>query len=148
MHRSGDALTVWAGTERSQTGLGQDRGQRDFTKPAYLRQAGGGNCGTNKHCENWLNSAAFSLPAVGTFGNIVKDTLRGPGLTNWDAAVIRSFPLGWRESNLQFRAEYFNVLNHTELANPQVSASNASFGIITGTQGGNRIAQFAAKFVF
>jgi hypothetical protein len=38
--------------------------------------------------------------------------IRGPGYTNWDGAVIRSFPI-FRESNPQFRAEYFDLLNHT-----------------------------------
>lgn len=149
-HRSGDALTIWTGTDNSLTGLSQDRGQRDFTQPAYMRQPGGGKCTAGKHCVNWLNPGAFSVPAqtgVGTgFGNVVKDSLRGPGLTNWDAAVIRSFPV-WRETNLQFRAEYYNVLNHTELSNPQVSVTNAAFGTITGS-GGARTGQFALKYVF
>jgi hypothetical protein len=81
---------------------------------------------------------------------VVKGSLRGPGYTNWDAAVIRTFPI-WRESNLQFRAEYFDVLNHTELSNPSVSnpiGSSTSFGTITGTQGGPLIAQFALKVSF
>ena len=153
-HRSGDALTVYTGTDNSLTGLDQDRGQRDFTKPAYLRQPGGGHCTAGKSCLAWLNPAAFSIPVQngpGTgFGNVVKDTLRGPGLTNWDVAVIRSFPI-YRETNLQFRAEYFDVLNHTEFSNPSTSnpiSSSTSFGDITGTQGGPRIAQFALKYVF
>jgi len=152
-HRSGDSLTAWAGTERSQTGLGQDRAQRDFTKPAYSSEAnGGGACVAGKSCRNWFNNSAFTLPATGGagtgFGNVVKGSLRGPGFTNWDAAMIRSFPI-WRESNLQFRAEYFDVLNHTEFANPATSLSNATtFGTITSTQGGPRIAQFAMKLVF
>lgn len=150
---SGDSLTTWAGADISQTGLGQDRAQRDFSKPAYSRNAkGAGACVPGKSCVNWLNNAAFSLPASGGagtgFGNVVKGSLRGPRFTNWDAAVIRSFHI-YRESNLQFRAEYFDVLNHTELGNPAVSVSTANtFGTITSTQGGPRIAQFALKFVF
>jgi hypothetical protein len=152
-HRSGDSLTAWAGTDRSQTGLGQDRAQRDFSKPAYSQDANGaGACVAGNLCRNWLNNAAFALPPTGPagtgFGNVVKGSMRGPGFTNWDAAVIRLFPI-WRESNLQFRAEYFDVLNHTELGNPAVSLSSAStFGTITSTQGGPRIAQFAMKLVF
>jgi Carboxypeptidase regulatory-like domain len=154
-HRSGDSLTVYTGTDNSLTGLSQDRGQRDFTKAAYSSGAGGaGDCPANKSCVNWLNNGAFSIPAntgAGTgFGNVVKGSLRGPGFTNWDAAVIRTFPI-WRESNLEFRVEYFDVLNHTELSNPAVSnpiSSSTSFGTITATQGGPRIAQFSLKFVF
>ena len=50
-------------------------------------------------------------PGTG-FGNVVKGTLRGPGFTNWDGAVVRTFPV-FRESNLEFRMEYFDILNHT-----------------------------------
>jgi hypothetical protein len=143
------------GTDNSLTGLTQDRAQQDFTKSAYSRDNGGaGDCPAGKSCINWLNNAAFSVPVQngpGTgFGNVVKGSLRGPGYTNWDGAVIRSFPI-YRESNLEFRAEYFDLLNHTELANPSTSnpiASSTSFGTITGTQGGPRIAQFSLKFSF
>lgn len=154
-HRSGDSLTAFMGTDNSLTGLAQDRAQRDFTKPAYSSQAGGtGYCPAGKSCVNWLNNGAFSVPAqtgIGTgFGNVVKGTLRGPGVTNWDAAVVRTFPI-YRETKLDFRAEYFDVLNHTELGDPSTSnpvSSSTSFGTITGTQGGPRIAQFSLKYVF
>jgi hypothetical protein len=154
-HHSGDSLTAYMGTDNSLTGLTQDRAQRDFTKAAYSSGSGGaGNCPAGRSCINWLNNAAFSVPVQsgpGTgFGNVVKGSLRGPGYTNWDGGVIRSFPI-YRESNLQFRAEYFDVLNHTELGNPSTTnpnPSSTSFGTITSTQGGPRIAQFSLKFAF
>jgi hypothetical protein len=85
-------------------------------------------------------------PGTG-FGNVLKGTLRGPGQTVWHAALLRSFPI-FGEKSLQFRAEYFNVLNHTLLNNPGVSnpvSSSTSFGAITGG-GDPRIAQFALNF--
>jgi hypothetical protein len=140
------------GSDISLTGLTQDRAQRDFTKPAYFSQGGSGKCAAGTSCVNWLNSAAFSVPVntgAGTgFGNVVKGSLRGPGFTNWDAAVIRAFPI-YRESDLEFRAEYFDVLNHTELSNPNVTnPSTSTFGTITSTYGGPRIGQFSLKYVF
>jgi len=154
-HHSGDTLTAYMGTDNSLTGLSQDRAQRDFTKPAYSSQnSNTGDCAAGKSCINWLNSAAFSVPVqsgAGTgFGNVVKGSLRGPGFTNWDGAVVRSFPV-YRESNVEFRAEYFDLLNHTELSNPSVSnpiSSSTSFGTITSTFGGPRIAQFSLKLMF
>jgi hypothetical protein len=149
--RSGDVLTAYEGADVSLTNLGQDRAQRNFTVAAYNKVAGGGLCGAGKSCFNWLNNTAFSTPVnsgPGTgFGNVVKGSLRGPSLTNWDAAVIRSFPI-YRETNLDFRAEYFNVLNHTEFSNPNTSFSSSSFGTITATQGDPRIAQFSLKYNF
>ena len=154
---SGDALTVWTGTDNSSTGLTQDRGQRDFTQSAYLiSKTNAGDCpAAPKVCENWLNPAAFSVPlntGAGTgFGNVVKDTLRGPRYTVWNAGLVRNFHV-FRESNLDFRMEYFDVLNHTILSNPGTSgplSSSTSFGTITGENGaGPRVGQFALKYNF
>jgi hypothetical protein len=155
-HHSGDALTAYMGTDNSSTGLSQDRAQRDFTQPAYLKnKAGGGDCPAGKLCENWFNPSAFSVPAntgPGTgFGNVVKDTLRGPGFTVWNAALTRNFAI-FRETGLEFRAEYFDLLNHTVLSNPSTSdpiSSSTSFGTITSeNSAGPRIAQFALKYNF
>jgi hypothetical protein len=161
---SGDALTVWMGSDNSSTGLTQDRGQRDFTQSAYLHNKNlGGDCSTAipagrqfpTPCENWFNPSAFSVPAntgPGTgFGNIVKDSLRGPRYTVWNGALVRTFPV-FRESNLEFRMEYFDILNHTILNNPSTSnpvSSSTSFGTIGGENGaGPRIGQFALKYNF
>ena len=153
---SGDALTVWTGTDNSSTGLTQDRGQRDFTQSAYFQsKIGGGDCAAGKLCESWLNPSAFSVPAntgAGTgFGNIVKDSLRGPRYTVWNGALVRTFPV-FRESSMEFRMEYFDILNHTILNNPSTSnpiSSSTSFGTITGENGaGPRIGQFALKYNF
>ena len=151
-HHSGEALTAYMGTDVSLTGQGQDRTQRDFTKSAYLNQPGGGHCVAGKSCVNWLNPAAFSTPSQGGagtgFGNVVKGSLRGPGYTNWDGAVVRTFPI-YRETNLEFRVEYFNMLNHTKLGNPNVTNSNSAFGTITSSPGDSqRIAQFSLKYLF
>jgi Carboxypeptidase regulatory-like domain len=152
--QSGDALTAYMGTDNSLTGLDQDRAQENLAMSAYSKGPGRGDCPAGKACVNWLNNAAFSVPVQngpGTgFGNVVKGSLRGPRLTDWDAAVMRTFPI-YHESNLEFRAEYFDLLNHTELSNPSTSnpvASSTSFGTITSTQGGPRIAQFALKYTF
>jgi hypothetical protein len=154
-HRSGDALTVWMSQDISLTGLGQDRAQEDFTRPAYSKDAGGaGNCQAGKACLNWLNPGAFGVPVSagpGTgFGNVAKDTLRGPGQTVWSGAVTRTFALFRETTKLELRAEYFNVLNHTNLNNPNTSnpiGSSTTFGTITGS-GDPRIAQFALKILF
>ena len=153
---SGDALTVWTGTDNSSTGLMQDRGQQNFSLPAYAENKnGGGDCPAGKICENWFNPAAFSVPVntgAGTgFGNIIKDSLRGPRYTVWNAALDRTFPV-YRETNLEFRMEYFDVLNHTILNNPSTSnpiSSSTTFGTITGENGaGPRVGQFALKYNF
>jgi hypothetical protein len=153
-HRSGDSLTAYMGSDISLTGLGQDRAVENFGLPAYSSDASGaGDCPSTKPCVNWFNNAAFSVPVntgPGTgFGNVQKGSLRGPGQSVWNVALFRNFHI-LGEKNLQFRAEYFNVLNHTLLNNPSVSnpaSSSTTFGTITGA-GDPRIAQFSLKFLF
>jgi hypothetical protein len=161
---SGDALTVYMGTDNSSTGLLQDRGQRDFTQSAYLQTKNlGGDCSTAvpagrqfpTPCESWFSPAAFSVPlnsGPGTgFGNVVKDSLRGPRVTVWNGALVRTFPV-YRESNLEFRMEYFDILNHTILGTPAVNnplSSSTTFGTIgSENSAGPRIGQFALKYNF
>jgi hypothetical protein len=158
-NHSGDSLTAYIGTgDNSATGLGQERAQRDYTQSAYLKQFDGGRCpatsGLGTSCYNWFNPAAFSIPVnsgAGTgFGNIVKGSLRGPNYTDWDASLIRTFPV-FRETKMNFHCDYFNVLNHTILGNPTVSnpiSSSTTFGTIKGTGHEPRIAQFSLTYSF
>jgi hypothetical protein len=76
----------------------------------------------------------------------VKGSFRGPGYFDWDAGMVRSFPI--RESDsFQFRAEYFNVINRDNLGNPIAAVGSGGFGSIT-TAISPRIAQFSAKLIF
>jgi len=65
----------------------------------------------------FLNPAAFATPAPGTFGNYVRNTLHGPGLTQFDVTLTKSIQIH-EQKNVEFRAELYNLLNHTNFANP------------------------------
>jgi hypothetical protein len=84
-----------------------------------------------------------------TYGNIQRNTFRGPGLTNFDLSLEKKTTLVGDRIQLLFRAEYFNVLNHTEFLSPfgQVSVRSALVGQITSTKD-PRIGQLALKLVF
>jgi len=139
--QSGSPLTITAGSDRSQTALLQDRAQWNGRSPY-----GVGACKTSAPCKNFLNPAVFSLPSVGSFGNVVKGSFRGPGYADWDGGLFRSFPI--REAaTLEFRAEYFNLLNRDNLNNPITPVSSGGFGSITSAVS-PRIAQFSAKLLF
>jgi hypothetical protein len=72
----------------------------------------------------WLNPAAFATPAPGTFGNYERGLLRGPGFTQVDLTVQKRFPI--HESvSVDFRAEFFNILNHTNFKNPSTTLNNS-----------------------
>jgi hypothetical protein len=89
--------------------------------------------------------------ALGTYGTSERNLLEGPGFANLDFSVTRSFriPKGpFAETQaLQFRSEFFNVLNHPNFNVPTASVSSSSFGRITSAQS-PRILQFALKFIF
>jgi hypothetical protein len=95
------------------------------------------------------------LQPAGTYGNVGRNTLRGPNFFNLDMALLKDTKLA-ESFALQFRAEFFNILNHENFdlpANNVFSASgaiNASAGRITGTSPGSqpRQIQFALKLTF
>ena len=93
-----------------------------------------------------LNPAAFTAPAAGTFGNVGRNSIVGPGFLNVDLGVSRTFTIAAR-SRIELRAEMFNVLNRRNytLVNRLFNAPN--FGHIT-SQADPRQMQFGARFTF
>jgi hypothetical protein len=65
----------------------------------------------------YFNPAAFTAPVYGTVGNLGRDTLTSPGYADWDLSLLKNTHMGER-LNVQFRAEAFNLLNHTNLLSP------------------------------
>jgi hypothetical protein len=153
--RSGDPLTITSSANNN-SGSGQTRDRAYLTGNPY----GGSACPATAHCKSWLNPVSFTnnpapvAPALTpTYGNIVKGSFHGPRYTDIDGAIARNFPIHEAVA-LQFRAEYFNLFNHTNFGDPTTSLGG-SFGEITGTtpqNGANandpRIAQFSLKLNF
>jgi hypothetical protein len=100
----------------------------------------------------WFNPNAYILPAAGTFGNLGRETLTGPGLAEVDLSLVKSTAVAERAS-LQFRAEVFNVLNHANFGTPNAivfanGAISSSAGLITATATTSRQIQFGLKLIF
>jgi hypothetical protein len=101
----------------------------------------------------WYNPACFRIPAVGTPGNIGRDSLVGPGLVDFDAAILKNTKIGER-IDTQFRAEFFNLMNHPNFGIPttntfvQGGAISSSAGTITTTTTFQRQIQFGFKILF
>jgi hypothetical protein len=72
----------------------------------------------------FLNPAAFSIPAPGKFGNLGRNVLHGPNLSQFDLTVQKNFKVTERV-NLQFRGEVYNLFNRTNFSNPPTQLSNA-----------------------
>ncbi len=138
---SGSPLTIVAGKDISQTNINRDRAV--YNGNAFQ---GAGACKAGTACKNFFNPADFSMPATGQFGNVQKGQFRGPGYFDWDASLIRDISVR-EQSYFEFRAEFFNVFNHTNFNNPVTSLSSGDFGGMTGA-GGPRIGQLSLKLIF
>lgn len=123
---------------------------------------------------NLLNPAAFAIPQPGTYGNLGRNALRGPNFNQFDFLVNKRVFVT-ETANIEFRAEFFNIFNNTNFANPSATLNNAltgttaslqpgqpfststagsTFGLLTSTVGRtvglgtNRQIQFALRFNF
>src|SRR5271165_120777 len=85
-------------------------------------------------------------PANAPFGNLGRNAFRAPSLEQWDLAVDKNFRITER-IKLQFRAEFFNVLNHTNFGVPNQQSNSSAFGTITTTYPPRQI-QFGLKLLF
>jgi hypothetical protein len=85
-------------------------------------------------------------PASAPYGNLGRNSFRAPNFEQWDASVDKFFNIH-EAIRLQFRAEFFDVLNHTNFGIPNTQTTNAAFGTIRSTYP-SRVGQFALKLLF
>jgi hypothetical protein len=102
--------------------------------------------------DRWFDPTAFSLPTLGTWGNVGRGVLDGPGLAEFDFSVFKTTAITERTKVL-FRAEFFNIANRANfnLPNPIVFSGNSispSAGTITSTTTSSRQIQFGMKLMF
>ncbi len=115
--------------------------------PAISGQVGPGT--------QWFDVTAFANPTPNRYGTAGRNTLRGPGLVNYDFSVFKSFAIT-ENKRIEFRTEFYNLTNTPHFNQPAGNFSTASsFGSITSTIGANGVAgggerevQFALRFLF
>ena len=100
----------------------------------------------------WFDPKAYILPVAGTWGNLGRGVLKGPGLVGLDTSLFKSTKLSER-MNLQFRAEIFNLLNRANFSFPNATVFSGnsispSAGLITATATTSRQIQFGLKLAF
>jgi len=124
---------------------------------------------SNPTVNHWFNPAAFEDPAPGTFGNVGRNSLIGPGFADVDISLAKEFRLPWEGIKLEIRADMYNAFNHTNFFNPNANVgytcadmsvqcgpsngalADSSSGTITNPAGYNanlRIIQLGARFTF
>jgi hypothetical protein len=99
-----------------------------------------------KSVSQWFNTNAFAAPAFGFFGNCGTGLIHGPGENTWNWSLFKTFPIKERAS-VQFRAEFFNIWNHTNFSNLATSYGAANFGQVTAALD-PRIIEFALLLRF
>lgn len=96
---------------------------------------------------NWFSSSAYSTPAQYTYGNAGRNSLIGPGRTNFDMSLFKSFPVR-DEMLFQFRVEAFNIFNHPQFGYPNQTIGSAQVGQVTSIVGTPRNLQASLRFQF
>jgi hypothetical protein len=94
----------------------------------------------------YFNTSLFTEEPMGAFGNSPRRFFHGPGLNNWDMALLKDTKITESRS-LQLRFEAFNAWNHTQFGSPNGLWNSGQFGLITGANN-PRILQVGAKFLF
>ena len=128
----------------------------DWNRPGPIAANPGCVAPTKIHTPSaWFNTCAFVDPALGSFGDVGRNTVEAPGYRTWDFSAFKFFKTSER-TELEFRAEFFNLLNHTNFlfanSGPQ-NGNNATilgtsqFGSLTAARSPRQI-QFALKFSF
>jgi hypothetical protein len=124
--RTGIANTVFIGTNPF--------GDGNFTNQRPNSVLGVDQYAANKGPDGWLNPAAFTIPAAGTFGNLGRNTFFGPSFKQIDLSMLKDFKINERVK-LEYRAEFFNILNHPNFDQPNTTFGTSSFGKIFNTFG-------------
>lgn len=145
-YMSGAPFTVISGVDNARTGTGGQFADQ-IGDPALSSGRP-----TAERIAQWFNTSAFTVNALGTFGNAGRNSLRGPDYQTLDLGLMKSFNFGPRVRT-QFRLEAFNALNRTNFNVPDGNRTSGNFGRITGATvsgggGDARILQLALRLFF
>ncbi|HKT10511.1 MAG TPA: TonB-dependent receptor [Terriglobia bacterium] len=155
---TGSPFTVYSGIQQTGAGAGgADRpdqiGLPSFSTSRTVREdyfGRGANNASFFHIP--INVPGGTGPNQGVFGSLGRNTFRGPGYQDYDVALIKDTPFGWREKGehgvLQFRSEFFNVFNLVNFGVPSNTLLGSGFGLISKTAGTSRQIQFSLRLIF
>jgi len=143
---SGTPFTVFDSNDVSAQGSAPEITGFSAQRPNLI-----GNPNNGPHSvTDWLNASAFQrldpVANAGQFGTEGRNVNIGPGYANWDFAALKDIKLT-ESKQLQFRAELFNFLNHTNFRLPDSDISSPTFNQILAAQPARQI-QFALKFTY
>ncbi len=106
------------------------------------------NCATaTRTPQSWFNPCAFDHPPLGSNGLVGRNTVTGPGISNLDFSFFKNFPF-METRSVQFRAEFFNLVNHPNFGLPVNDINSPNAGRILKMRLPSRQIQFALKLFF
>ncbi|HKS41821.1 MAG TPA: TonB-dependent receptor [Blastocatellia bacterium] len=140
---SGRPFTVFAGTNN---GLVGNRGGLANAVADCLSD--GTLHGDVRTIDIWFNPNSYAVPTPARLGTCGRNTLDGPGYSNVDFALARSFKYFGENRSLEFRWEVFNAFNHAQFGLPERNRASTAVGRISTLAGDPRVMQFAMKFYF
>ncbi len=147
---SNTPFTVYDSSNPSLQGSAPEISGFYSSRPNIVGNPSTGTCPQNGAAvgtpECWFNTGAFQQAQTGQFGNVGRNTLKGPAFQQWDFSAIKAIPIH-ESMNLQFRAEFFNIFNNVNFVLPNNDINSPNFGQITAAQPG-RVVQLALKFSF
>jgi hypothetical protein len=152
--QSGSALTIADTNTNNVFGISQDRAQLSGSCSKKQLVKGGS---MESKLGGYFNAACFTTPPIigsdrigTTFGNSATGIVDGPGQANLDLAFSKTVAFQWptETSGVQFRAEFFNTLNHPQFANPDANYTSPTFGVVSSTAVNARVGQLALRFEF
>ena len=147
---SNTPFTVYDSSNPSLQGSAPEISGFYSSRPNIVGNPNAGTCPQNgaavRTPECWFNTGAFQQAQTGQFGNVGRNTLKGPAFQQWDFSAIKTIPIH-ESMNLQFRAEFFNIFNNVNFVLPNNDINSPNFGQITAAQAG-RVVQLALKFSF
>jgi hypothetical protein len=113
-----------------------------------VRSSSGVLTSDQQSMNRWFDTKAFTSPGPYSFGNgsRTEPSLRNPGTFGFDAVASRWQPIT-EQVRLQFRAEFYNILNHPNLGAPATGITSSTFGVIT-TKSGNRTMVMGLRLAF
>jgi len=149
---SNTPFTVYDSSDPSEQGSAPEISGFFSSRPNQIGDPNTGACISNgismpvRTAGCWFNTGAFASAAIGTFGNVGRNTMDGPSFEQWDFSAIKTIPIH-ENMSLQFRGEIFNIFNNVNFELPNNDINSPGFGQITAAQPG-RIVQLALKFQF
>jgi hypothetical protein len=129
--QTGPPFSVTIQTDQARTGNSRVRASDGGQRPNAVASPACSNPVNPGNPSNYIQTQCFTFPALGQLGNLGRNTLRAPGLEDFDFSIFKNWGLWSEKLRLQFRTEIFNLLNHPNFQEPKVKLFDNKGSVLT-----------------